>query len=303
MNGSWIRREELQNSNDNTALQAVGISGVPSLTPMIGILHLLVCDRGTTEPIWRLSQADPNRPGYSRAEIDVFSQEKRIALFGEPMPVQPEDTAMYVHQTFESFFNKSCNMTFKQEIQGRLRWQTLDDLNAAVAVGSFDTLFALRNWAAGRLMPEVREQLSMVSHKVVENMAGTSTETRDVSFATFHDFLETARFSVDSVSREHYLEFLYWRGAAYLLQQREADVANLHEFLASNVTPACSRDDFYREVSFRKDRILAEAIASAKIRTMAESVVSEPTSQSHPQTFYWKTLASPESILFAQTLN
>ncbi len=256
------------------AWEAVGVSGVPGREPMVEILHLLVRAQGTTEPVWRLSQ-DLNRPGYSWAEIEAFSQEKKIALLGAPIPVPPTGMAISVHTDFETFFLETCGETFQQEMGG-VRWQPLDGLDAVVAVGSLDTLLALRAWAAGRLVPRVREKLSQVCRQMVYGQAQASIATLDLLFEPFHHFLETALFSVDSVSGGEYLEFLYWQGAAYLLQKYEAGVSDVHEFQASHVIPTCSREDFYREVRFRKNTILEEAIATVGMETMVEAIVATP---------------------------
>ncbi|MBF0162650.1 MAG: hypothetical protein HQL88_10220 [Magnetococcales bacterium] len=259
-----------QASTQESGLVAVGLSGVARLDPMVEILHLLVRAPGTVEPIWRLSQADPHRPGYTQAEIDALVAEKRIALFVEPMPVQAQEMALSVHQEFETFFCRHCGADFRQPMSG-LRWHSLQD-GHAVAVASPETLRYLRAWAADRLRPKVRAELLQVFRKVVDSRAKAPDATLGASFKAFYRFLKTALFSVDSVSGgDRYLEFLYWWGAAYLLRGYEAGVADLHKFLASSVTPACSRDDFYREVRLRKSNLLEDAESIVRMAAVEEA--------------------------------
>ncbi|MBF0162507.1 MAG: hypothetical protein HQL88_09485 [Magnetococcales bacterium] len=258
-----------QASTQESGLEAVGMSGVSRLDPMVETFHLLVRAPGTVEPIWRLSQADPHRPGYARAEIDALVEEKRIALFAEPMPVQGQEMALSVRQEFEAFFYNHCGTDFRQPMPG-LRWQMLQG-GHAVVVASLETLRDLRERAANRLILKVRAKLLQVFRKCVVSRAKAPDAPLDTLFETFDPFIETALFSVDSVSGgERYLEFLYWWGAAYLLQGYEAGVADLHTFLASSVTPACSRDDFYREVRFRKSSLLEDAESIVRMAAVEE---------------------------------
>ncbi|MEO5351896.1 MAG: hypothetical protein H7835_01610 [Magnetococcus sp. XQGC-1] len=238
---------------------------------MVGILHLLVRAGGTEEPVWRLSQADPDRPGYLLAEIDEFAQEKEIARLPRPTMVQADEMAMYVHRDFETFFRKTCGVPFKREMD-RLRWLPLEAFAADVAVAPLDTLLALREWAAALLVPKVREKLLQVYRSSRRAVASAVDEFE--LFEEFHQFLETALFSVDSVSGAHYLEFLYWQGAAYLLQKYEAGVKDLHELRAAHLTPTCSRADFYLEVALRKNNIVEEVIAADRMENVDRPAAS-----------------------------
>ena len=238
--------------------EAVGIEGIPDTDPMVRIASLLVCIRGSQEPIWKLSRSHPNTPGWSRSEIDHYVQKKQIALFQKPIPVQPGEMALCVHPDFLKFFKDKCAESFQQD---SLAWYPLPEFGGAVvAVAPLDKLLSLRKWAASRLVPKVRDQLSNICRAMVNK----PNEKFDGMFQKFHDFLETALFSVDSVLGEQFLEFLYWQGAAYLLEKYEAGVDDLFKFCCKHIASADSRSDFYEKIRMRRNSVYDEALESAK---------------------------------------
>lgn len=278
---SKASNERVQDTEEEPiTLDAIGINGVPTADPMVRIFHLLVrtrgTERGTEEPVWRLSHTPPTRPGYTGSEIEAYRQNKRLALLEQPIPVRPGEMALCVHPDFLTFFQETCGTSFQRKDD--LRWSALEGFEGVrVAVAPLDALLRLRKWAANRLLPKVGERLRDVYGTLIHKrvVLGVPSANERAQFETFHDFLEKALFSVDSVCGEPFLEFLYWKGAAYQLEEYDAGVDDLHTFRAKHITPACSLATFYEKVRFRKNRILDQAMAFAGLMNSLKVAASE----------------------------